>query len=59
MSFWHFTGQISINLSFKFIATEYIMSILQKNGGKPLRTDEIATLIFVMCRGVTRDITGP
>ena len=30
MSFWHLTGQISINLSFKFIATEYIMSILQK-----------------------------
>ena len=28
--FWHFTGQININLNFKFIATQYIMSIVQK-----------------------------
>jgi len=28
--FWDFTGQININLSFKFIATQYIMSIVQK-----------------------------
>ena len=38
--FWYFTGQININLSFKFIATQYIMSIVQ-NRGKPLRTHEI------------------
>ena len=28
--FWHFTGQKNINLSVQFIATQYIMSIVQK-----------------------------
>ena len=36
--FWYFTGQINIILSFNFIFTQYIMSIVQK---KPLRTHEI------------------
>ena len=28
--FWYFTGQINIILSFNFISTQYIMSIVQK-----------------------------
>ena len=58
--FLHFTGQININLSFKCIATQYIVSIVQKKWRETIENSwnyNVST--FVTCRGVTRDITGP